>query len=87
LNPHRTDLNPHGTAAAGYQPSMADIGRAACRKLASSTARSASLAGGGGAFGPGEPQHQAADALAPLDAPVQRRKVLGGVINEHHRAE
>jgi hypothetical protein len=34
---------------------------------------------------PGEPQHQAADVLAPLDAPVQRSKVPG-VINEYHRA-
>ena len=25
-------------------------------------------------------------AVIPLDAPVQRRKVLGGVINEYHRA-
>jgi putative transposase len=25
-------------------------------------------------------------AVTPLDAPVQRRKVLGGVINEYHRA-
>jgi hypothetical protein len=24
--------------------------------------------------------------VIPLDAPVQRRKVLGGVINEYHRA-
>jgi hypothetical protein len=24
--------------------------------------------------------------VAPLSAPVQRRKVLGGVINEYHRA-
>ena len=25
-------------------------------------------------------------AVAPLDAPVRRRKLLGGVINEYHRA-
>ena len=25
-------------------------------------------------------------AVVPLEAPVQRRKVLGGVINEYHRA-
>jgi hypothetical protein len=24
--------------------------------------------------------------VVPLGAPVQRRKILGGVINEHHRA-
>jgi putative transposase len=24
--------------------------------------------------------------VVPLDAPVQRRKILGGVINEYHRA-
>jgi putative transposase len=24
--------------------------------------------------------------VAPLDAPIHRRKVLGGVINEYHRA-
>jgi hypothetical protein len=24
--------------------------------------------------------------VVPLDTPVQRRKVLGGVINEYHRA-
>lgn len=74
---------------AGYQLSMADIGRAACGKLGSSIARSASWAGDGGVFGPGLPselQHQVADVLAPLDSPVQRRKVLGGLINKYHRA-
>ncbi len=35
---------------------------------------------------PREPQHQAVDVLAPLDASVQRRKPLGDVINEYHRA-
>ena len=25
-------------------------------------------------------------AVIPLDTPVQRRKILGGVINEYHRA-
>jgi putative transposase len=31
------------------------------------------------------PPDQADQASAPLDLPVQRRKVLGGVINEYHR--
>jgi hypothetical protein len=35
---------------------------------------------------PRGPQHQAADVLAPPDAPVQRGKMLGGVIGEYHRA-
>jgi hypothetical protein len=26
------------------------------------------------------------EAVVPLDGPVQRRKVLGGLINEYHRA-
>jgi len=32
----------------------------------------------------GHPDHDESVAI-PLDAPVQRRKVLGGVINEYHR--
>lgn len=32
------------------------------------------------------PPDQDGPVLAPLDAPVRRRKVLGGVINEYHRA-
>jgi putative transposase len=32
------------------------------------------------------PPDQNDQATAPLDLPVQRRKVLGGVINEYHRA-
>jgi putative transposase len=32
------------------------------------------------------PPDQDDQATAPLDLPVQRRKVLGGVINEYHRA-
>ena len=32
------------------------------------------------------PPDQDAPAVVPLDAPVQRRKILGGVINEYHRA-
>jgi putative transposase len=31
------------------------------------------------------PDHDEAPVV-PLDAPVQRRKVLGGEINEYHRA-
>jgi hypothetical protein len=31
------------------------------------------------------PDHDESAVIA-LDAPVQRRKVLGGVINEYHRA-
>jgi len=45
---------------ASYQLSMADIGRAARRKLGSLTARPASLAGDGGAFWPGSPVWAAA---------------------------
>jgi hypothetical protein len=32
------------------------------------------------------PPDQDAPVVVPLDAPVQRRKILGGVINEYHRA-
>ena len=32
------------------------------------------------------PPDQDALVIVPLDAPVQRRKILGGVINEYHRA-
>jgi hypothetical protein len=32
LNPHRTDLNPHDPATAGYQLSMADIGPGGLQK-------------------------------------------------------
>jgi putative transposase len=32
------------------------------------------------------PPDQGSQASAPLDLPVQRRKVLGGVINEYYRA-
>jgi hypothetical protein len=32
------------------------------------------------------PPDQDGLVVVPLDAPVQRRKVLGGVINEYHRA-
>ena len=32
------------------------------------------------------PPDQDEPVVVPLDQPVQRRKVLGGVINEHHRA-
>jgi putative transposase len=32
------------------------------------------------------PPDQDGTVVIPLEAPVQRRKVLGGVINEHHRA-
>ena len=32
------------------------------------------------------PPDQDEPIVVPLDAPVQRRKVLGGVINEYHRA-
>jgi hypothetical protein len=28
----------------------------------------------------------AAQSVVPLDAPVQRQKILGGVINEYYRA-
>jgi hypothetical protein len=31
------------------------------------------------------PDHEE-PAVVPLDAPVQRRKLLGGVVNEYHRA-
>jgi len=31
------------------------------------------------------PNHNPA-ALAPLDGPIRRRKLLGGVISEYHRA-
>jgi hypothetical protein len=33
----------------------------------------------------GPPDHNE-PVVIPLDAPVRRRKVLGGVINEYHRA-
>ena len=32
------------------------------------------------------PPDQDGPVVVPLDAPVQRRKVLGGMINEYHRA-
>ena len=32
------------------------------------------------------PPDQDEPVVVPLDAPVQRRKILGGVINEYHRA-
>jgi len=32
------------------------------------------------------PPDQSGQAGAPLDLPVQRRKVLGGMINEYYRA-
>jgi putative transposase len=32
------------------------------------------------------PPDQDEPVVVPLDRPVQRRKVLGGVINEYHRA-
>ena len=32
------------------------------------------------------PHGQDEPVVVPLDAPVRRRKVLGGVINEYHRA-
>ena len=31
------------------------------------------------------PDHEE-PVVVPLDAPVQRRKLLGGVVNEYHRA-
>jgi putative transposase len=33
------------------------------------------------------PPDQDKPPVVPLDAPVQRRKVLGGLINEYHRAD
>jgi putative transposase len=32
------------------------------------------------------PPDQDEPIVVPLDAPVERRKVLGGLINEYHRA-
>lgn len=32
------------------------------------------------------PPHHDESAVVPLDAPVQRQEVLGGAINEYHRA-
>jgi putative transposase len=32
------------------------------------------------------PPDQDEPVVVPLDRPVQRRKILGGVINEYHRA-
>ncbi|MCW2877131.1 MAG: integrase [Sphaerisporangium sp.] len=32
------------------------------------------------------PPHQDEPVSVPMDAQIQRRKVLGGVINEYHRA-
>ena len=39
-----------------------------------------------GAFRQQRPLDQDDQATTPLDLPVQRRKVLGGVINEYYRA-
>jgi hypothetical protein len=65
---------------------MVDIGRAACRKAGIVDSQIGQLGRRrrvtSGQVLPCEPKHQVTDVLAPLDASVQRRKV----INEYSRA-